>query len=688
MQTKQGILATSIGFYLKASCLLLLFQIGQRGVGFGQSWRDFAHPAAPHEIGNPLPPLVFEELFDDTELVLTVPMVVVLMDFVDQPSINPSRYSPSRFRNMAFGQDLPDGSPTVREYYRQASNGRIQVIPAQETHGLVNDGVIGWVAATNGNAAFNQNLAEKRAEAVRRADAFMNFSDYDANDDGVISAHELIIFLVNPGSGGGQTWPTNPASIPVDGGALMVNIPIGALGETNRAMPIAHETSHPFLGHTDLYRKCTESWPVGDGYICEILSDDCRFPNNTNCSCPDALDATADETATGNTSAYPVSSEAACGGAAAINGAAAWYEVYGNGNTFTASTCGAGTGFNTQITVFCNGCEALTCVAGSRDDPDCFNPSASTVSWCTRPGASYLIAVHGDGGQSGPFFLRVSDEGTACSGAEECGLAAAHARHWYPYNSNWMGIMSSGFNNQNTTPITLDPWSKIHLGFTQPRILTHDGTYTVYAEEPVRTIGQQHAQPEAYIVYDPQKPLSERYREYFIIESRNDPALPDQGLAIWLINEDATPFPDGGPANYRRIVRLIHQGGHNPASSRFLWDGGSFANYDFAADSSPRNSAWTDGTPSYVEVYDISESGERMQFSVQIPPIFVDDSNLSLIQRGSQQFPFRRLPDGVDNITTPPRTILIGGGSYPGAMTIDTPCLIKHWRGGAAIIGN
>ncbi|MCB0583207.1 MAG: hypothetical protein KDD10_28265, partial [Phaeodactylibacter sp.] len=77
-----------------------------------------------------------------------------------------------------------------------------------------------------------------------------------------------------------------------------------------------------------------------------------------------------------------------------------------------------------------------------------------------------------------------------------------------------------------------------------------------------------------------------------------------------------------------------------------------------------------------------------MQFSVQIPPIFVDDSNLSLIQRGSQQFPFRRLPDGVDNITTPPRTILIGGGSYPGAMTIDTPCLIKHWRGGAAIIGN
>jgi hypothetical protein len=139
--------------------------------------------------------------------------------------------------------------------------------------------------------------------------------------------------------------------------------------------------------------------------------------------------------------------------------------------------------------------------------------------------------------------------------------------------------------------------------------------------------------------------------------------------------------------NIRHMVRLVHRGGHFPDDDEFLWDGDEGGYYYFGPESEPRNSAWSDGTPSFVAIYDVSGAGDSMTFKVRIPPIHVDFSNNSGTETGSAEFPFKFLTGGVNTILEPPRSIRIAGGNYPETLTIDTPCTIAHWKGGSAVVG-
>ena len=191
----------------------------------------------------------------------------------------------------------------------------------------------------------------------------------------------------------------------------------------------------------------------------------------------------------------------------------------------------------------------------------------------------------------------------------------------------------------------------------------------------------------AYIIYDLQ-PLSENgFAEYFIVEARNDPLIEDNGLAVWLINERRN-LPGTSESNIRRVPRLIQEGGHEPDTDRFFWNSNAATYYDFGPESTPRNSAWTDGSPSFIEIYDISIPGDTMTFSVRIPPIHVDFSNNTGTETGSTQFSFKFLTGAINTILQPPRSIRIAGGSYPEALTITTPCTIAHWKGGSAVVGD
>jgi hypothetical protein len=96
-----------------------------------------------------------------------------------------------------------------------------------------------------------------------------------------------------------------------------------------------------------------------------------------------------------------------------------WYSVTGTGNTMTATTCNAGTAYDTKISVYCGNCAntaGLTCVAGNDD----FCGLQSSVSWCSQSGATYLILVHGFGTATGAFQLDVSSNTVACTGAVAC----------------------------------------------------------------------------------------------------------------------------------------------------------------------------------------------------------------------------------------------------------------------------
>jgi len=250
---------------------------------------------------------------------------------------------------------------------------------------------------------------------------------------------------------------------------------------------------------------------------------------------------------------------------------------------------------------------------------------------------------------------------------------------WYPPAPGHYSLMDD-YRNLYVTHI--EPWGKIHLGFVKPLIATHDGTYTLYDAETDRQFSVQDTQPEALIIYDPLR--DNPYREYFILENRNLAGLPDRGLGVWQINEQSSTWPGG--LNWRRVNRLIRRGDYFTDASAF-WDGvDDPQGYDLTASSTPRNTNWSDGSPSYIEIYDISPAGPVITFKVHMPPIFVDQANAGY-ETGSRDNPFHVINAALDAISEPPRTLKIAGGSYPETMTINTPCTLTGWRNGNAVIG-
>jgi hypothetical protein len=226
----------------------------------------------------------------------------------------------------------------------------------------------------------------------------------------------------------------------------------------------------------------------------------------------------------------------------------------------------------------------------------------------------------------------------------------------------------------------LDPWAKIHHGFTKPLVVTHDGTYTLYDVETERNFSTQDLEPEALIIYDPLP--TDPYKDYFILENRNKATLPDRGLAIWLIDENSSNWPYG--LNFRWVDRHVRRAGHWVGDNEALWD--SADGYDLTDTSTPRNTRWADGASSHIEISDFSAADSAITFKVAMTPIFVDwDSGI--FQNGSYDYPFEYIIEAIDAIPEAPRTIKIAGGNYDEPMVINTPCTLKGWRNGNAIIG-
>jgi hypothetical protein len=100
-----------------------------------------------------------------------------------------------------------------------------------------------------------------------------------------------------------------------------------------------------------------------------------------------------------------------------------WYSVTGTGTTITATTCNGGTEVNdTMIAVYCGDCLAPVCVTGNDDDFACgFNGFFSTVSWCSQPGANYLVTVGiYPGSGAGVIQLDLSANSAPCTPEVVC----------------------------------------------------------------------------------------------------------------------------------------------------------------------------------------------------------------------------------------------------------------------------
>ncbi|TWT40299.1 hypothetical protein RAS1_40070 [Phycisphaerae bacterium RAS1] len=154
---------------------------------------------------------------------------------------------------------------------------------------------------------------------------------------------------------------------------------------------------------------------LGDGSGC--TPDPCAPADNDDCSQRVLLGLPS--VVAGSTLSATFDAVPDCG--TSISAPGVWYSVIGDGNTITATTCGAFFGYDTKLNIYCGSCENPVCVTGN--DDDCFsgaNVFSSTVSWCSAMGQEYLILVQGFGGATGPFIMNLSSDGFPCSFPPSC----------------------------------------------------------------------------------------------------------------------------------------------------------------------------------------------------------------------------------------------------------------------------
>lgn len=130
--------------------------------------------------------------------------------------------------------------------------------------------------------------------------------------------------------------------------------------------------------------------------------------------CSTATPVAVPSSTAGTTVGATVDVTSACGTATIPTAPGVWFSVIGTGNLMTASLCNVSTTYDSQLSVFTDGCVTLTCVGGNDD----FCATQSEVSWCSALGVEYLILVHGSGVAVGPFTVDVTDDD--CDDVNDC----------------------------------------------------------------------------------------------------------------------------------------------------------------------------------------------------------------------------------------------------------------------------
>jgi M6 family metalloprotease-like protein len=132
------------------------------------------------------------------------PVLVILVAFQNQ---GPVGTTPEHWREKIFGE-----TRSVADYYREVSYGQLVLVPAAESHGTPDDGIVGWLTLPQDHPDMRGDLGsatETLAQAaLTAADEFVDFASFDKNADGAISTDELHILIVAAGydtSYGGET---------------------------------------------------------------------------------------------------------------------------------------------------------------------------------------------------------------------------------------------------------------------------------------------------------------------------------------------------------------------------------------------------------------------------------------------------------------------------------------------------
>jgi hypothetical protein len=162
------------------------------------------------------------------------------------------------------------------------------------------------------------------------------------------------------------------------------------------------------------------TWTATYTGVVRVLLDQYFCTHNTTCTgmtvtqntapaptggCATATATTCGSTVTGSTVGEAAPTFGTCGTTVGTGGAV-WYEITGDGNTWTAETTG-GSNYDTKIWVFSGSCAALTCVTGNDDGGA---GTLSLVNFATTAGTTYYIVVGGFGASEGNYEMSITND--------------------------------------------------------------------------------------------------------------------------------------------------------------------------------------------------------------------------------------------------------------------------------------
>lgn len=204
---------------------------------------------------------------------ITQPVLLLRLSFTDQDF----SYSQADFENLMFSTQL--GTNSVAQYYLENSYQQYHIQPAQESQGVVDDGIVD-VQLPYEHPNFGDNYGGKSQALVRDAlnlaNNYINLAIYDRNGDGQLAASELAVVFMVAGyenAYGGSSAPeprvwahkSDISGVALDGVALTAFAMFGERHQNHLATIgiISHEMGHLLFSLPDLYDRQGDSNGIG-----------------------------------------------------------------------------------------------------------------------------------------------------------------------------------------------------------------------------------------------------------------------------------------------------------------------------------------------------------------------------------------------------------------------------------------
>lgn len=204
-------------------------------------------------------------------------VLIIIVEFSDQTAT----FDASDWASRISGE--PEESRSIIDYYNAASYGKATLAAARESHGVIDNGVIGPISLQRSHPDLGAVGASNQAttindeiylETIAAVDPFIDFATFDANGDGIVRSSELSIVLVLAGYENAYSVNspstnaharTSGSPLPVEdtgqNGSVILDgtyAMVGEIADGNRPNSLGvlvHELGHLTFGLPDLYDR-------------------------------------------------------------------------------------------------------------------------------------------------------------------------------------------------------------------------------------------------------------------------------------------------------------------------------------------------------------------------------------------------------------------------------------------------